>query len=157
MLVWFKFQVKMPSCSGVCVQVEWQKYTLPSPLLSKDEGLRDIGHSINIGNLILSVTSVTVSYLIHYDSLLQNATDIITKCDSYFITKCDRSLSQNASGFLLQNVTVLFQNETVITNCNDVITKCNSYYKMRCLLQITREHRTSLFHSNKSACLDHCN
>ena len=34
-----------------------------------------------------TVDSVTVSYLIRYDSLFQNATDIITKCDSYFITK----------------------------------------------------------------------
>ena len=50
-----------------------------------------------------------VSYLIHYDSLLQNAEDISTKCDSYFITKCDRSLLQHASGFLLQNVTVLYK------------------------------------------------
>ena len=38
-----------------------------------------------------------VSYLIHYDSLLQNVTDVITKCDSYFITKCDISLLQNAT------------------------------------------------------------
>ena len=30
--------------------------------------------------------SVTVLYLIRYDSLLQNATDIIIKYDSYFIT-----------------------------------------------------------------------
>ena len=50
--------------------------------------------------------------------LLQNVTDIITKCDSFFITKCDRSLLQNASGFLLQNVTVLLQNATV-TKCDD--------------------------------------
>ena len=27
--------------------------------------------------------------MIHYDTLLQNARDIITKCDSYFIIKCD--------------------------------------------------------------------
>ena len=39
-----------------------------------------------------------VSYLIHCDSLLQNATDI-AKCDSYFITKCDKRLLQNTSGF----------------------------------------------------------
>ena len=57
-----------------------------------------------------------------YDSLLQNATDIITKCKTYFITKCDRSILQNASGFLLQNATVyykmrqLLQNATFITN-----------------------------------------
>ena len=61
---------------------------------------------------------------------------IITKCDSYFITKCVRSLLQNASVFLLQNTTVLLQNATVITKCDDFITKCNSYYKMRRLLQI---------------------
>ena len=74
--------------------------------------------------------------LIHYDSLLQNAADIITKCDSYFITKCDRSLLQHASSFLLQNVTVLLQNAMVIPNCDHFITKCNSYYKMRRILQI---------------------
>ena len=91
---------------------------------------------MSIRNLIFGVNSVTVSDLIRYDSLLQNATDVITKCDSYFITKCDRSLLQNALGFLLQNATVLLQNATVITNCNDVITKCDSYYKMRRLLQI---------------------
>ena len=62
---------------------------------------------MNIENLILVVNSVTVSFLIHYDSLLQNATDIITKCNRYFIAKCDRSLLQNESGFLLQNATVL--------------------------------------------------
>ena len=60
-------------------------------------------------NLILGANSVTVSYLIHYDGLLQNARDIITKCK--------RNLLQNASGFVLQNATV--------------ITKCNVYYKLR--------------------------
>ena len=74
--------------------------------------------------------------MIYYETLLQNATDIITKCYSYFITKCDISLLQNASGFLLQNATVLLQNATVITKCDDFITKCDSYYKMRRLLQI---------------------
>ena len=89
----------------------------PFPPLSKDEGLRDIGHIMSIGNLILDVNNVAVSYLIRYDSLLQNVTDIITKCDSKFITKCHRSLLENASGFLLQNATILLQ--------------CNSYYKLR--------------------------
>ena len=69
-----------------------------------------------------------VLYLIHYDSLLKNATYIITKCESYFITKCDRNLLQNALGFLLQNATVLLQSATVIT-------KCNVYYKLRHILQ----------------------
>ena len=93
-----------------------QKIPPPSPQLSKDEGLKDIDHITSIGNLILGVSSVTVSYLIHYDSLLQNATDINTKCDSYFITKCDRSLFENSPGFLLQNATV--------------ITKSVVYYKL---------------------------
>ena len=52
-----------------------------------------------------------------------------------FITKCDRSLLQNASGFL-QNAAVLLQNAIVITKCDDFIKKCDSYYKMRHLLQI---------------------
>ena len=76
-----------------------------------------------IGNLISGVNSVTVSYLIRYDSLLQNAIDIITKRDSCFIKKCGKSLLQNASGFLLQNATNLSQKATVITNRDDFITK----------------------------------
>ena len=51
-----------------------------------------------IRNLILGVNSVTVSYLIHYDSLLQNAVD--------------------NTAILLQNVSVLLQNATFITNCD---------------------------------------
>ena len=47
--------------------------------------------------------------------LLQNAT-------AFFITKCDRSLLQNASGFLLKNATVLLENATVLTKC-DVLYK----------------------------------
>ena len=90
------------------------------PPPSSGEGFRDIHHSMS------TVLDPGVLYLIHYDTLLQNATDIITKCNSYFITKCDRSLPQNAPAFLLQNVTVLLQNVTVTTNCDDFITKCNS-------------------------------
>ena len=62
----------------------------PSLPLSKDkEGLKGTEHSTSIENLILGVYSVTVSYLIRYDCLLQNVTDTITKYYSYFITKCD--------------------------------------------------------------------
>ena len=68
--------------------------------------------------------SVTVSSLIHDDSLFQNATGSITKRDSYFITKRDRSLLQNTLSFLLQNAAVL-------TICNNFITKCHVYYKLR--------------------------
>ena len=63
---------------------------------------------MSIGNLILGASSVTVSYLIHFDSLLQNATDNITKCDSYFIKKCE-------------NYKNVLQNATVITNCDNFI------------------------------------
>ena len=79
---------------------------------------------MSIGNLVLGVNSVTVSYLIHYDSLSQNATDFFTKCDSYFIKKCDRSLLQNASVFYYKmrqfyyKMRQLLQNATFITNCN---------------------------------------
>ena len=64
-----------------------------------------------------------------FDTLLQNAKDVITKCDCYCI------LLQNTSGFLFQNATVLFKEPTVITKCDNVFTKCNIYYKMRLLLQ----------------------
>ena len=49
-----------------------------------------------------------ISYLVYYDILLQNATNIIIKCN--------KSLLQNASGFLLQHATV--------------ITKCDVFHKM---------------------------
>ena len=78
--------------------------------------------------------------MIHYETLLENVTDIITKCDNYFITKCDRIFQQNVSGFLLQNATVILQNAAIITNCDNFITKCSSYYKMWCLLQIATDH-----------------
>ena len=45
-------------------------------------------------------------------------TDIITKCNSFFITKRDKLLSQNVSGFLLQNVIVLLENEIFNKKCN---------------------------------------
>ena len=66
---------------------------------------------------------LTLSYFAHFDTLSQNATDIITKCAIYFIAKCNKSLLQNASTFLLQNVTVYYkmrqfvQDETFITKC----------------------------------------
>ena len=56
------------------------------------------------------------------------------------ITKCDRSLLQNASSFLLQNANVLLQNAAVITNCDGFVTKCDRYYKLRRLLQFATVH-----------------
>ena len=60
---------------------------------------------------------------------------LITKCDSYFVRKFDTNLLKNASGFLLQNATVLLLNAIVITKRDDFTAKCDSYYKMRRLLQ----------------------
>ena len=40
-------------------------------------------------------------YLVYYDTLVQNVTCAIRKCDSSFIIRCDKCLLQNASGFLL--------------------------------------------------------
>ena len=42
-----------------------------------------------------------------FGCLLQNARDIITKMRCYFITKCNKSLSENALGILLQNTTFI--------------------------------------------------
>ena len=42
---------------------------------------------MSIGNLILGVNSVVGSYLVRFDSLLQNVTDIITKCDRRLLQK----------------------------------------------------------------------
>ena len=46
----------------------------------------------------------------------------ITKCDSFFITKCDKCYYKVRQ--VLQSVTILLQSATVITKCDD-------YYKVR--------------------------
>ena len=83
---------------------------------------------MSIRNLIFGVDSVSVSYLIRYDSLLQNATDAITKCDSYFITKYDKVYYKMRQVFHYKCDS--------FTKCDNFIAKCDSYYKMRSLLQI---------------------
>ena len=129
--------MKILNRSGVYIQGEWQKYTPLSPLLYKDKRLGEM----NIGDLILVVNSVTVSCLIYYDSLLQNTTDIITKCDSYFITKCHRSLLKNAPSFLLQNAIIFLQNTSYYK-------MPRFYYKMRQLLQ----NATFIINCDSTAC-----
>ena len=106
LLTGLKIQTKIPSHSGDCLLAEGQLNAFP--LMAKGLGIFTIEHQHG--------TRPGVSCLIHYETLLQNATDIITKCDSYFITKCDRSL--------LQIAMILLQNATVIT-------KCDIYYKLR--------------------------
>ena len=74
---------------------------------------------MSIESLILVVNSVTVSYLICYNSILQNVTAILLQ-----------------NGTEVYESVFLLQNETVITNCDNFITKCDSYYQMRRLLRI---------------------
>ena len=108
LLSWFKLQAKILTRSGVCVQGDWQKYTPPSPPLSKDEALKNIGHSMSTRNLIFGVNSVTISYLIRYDSLLQSVTEVYYKMRQVFYYKIQRFYHKMR-----------------------VITKCNVYYKLR--------------------------
>ena len=99
---------------------------------SKDVGPKDIGNNMNMAldtrkSNFVNQEWFAVSYLVHYDTLLQNATDINTKCD--------KSSLQNASTSLLQNATLLLQIATVITKYVNFITKCDSHYKIHCLLK----------------------
>ena len=65
----------------------------------------------------MGVNSVTVSYLIHYDSLLENIAAIL-------LQNATAILLQNATEVyykmrpLLQIATILLQNPTVITKCD---------------------------------------
>ena len=81
-----------------------------SPQLSKDEGLKNIGHIMSIGNLILGVNSVTVSCLTHYCSLLQNVIVLLKNRDSYY----------NMRQFHYE-MRQLLQNALFITNCDSTL------------------------------------
>ena len=59
-------------------------------------------------------------------------TDINTKCDSYFIPKCNRNLLQNVLGFSLQMQQVYYKIEQLLPKFEDLITRCDSYYRMWC-------------------------
>ena len=74
---------------------------------------------------------LTVLYLIHYNSLLQTATDIITKCDS-FITKCDSYYELQPFYY---NMRQLLQNARFITKC-DITSHliCLTYMMLKQLL-----------------------
>ena len=52
-------------------------------------------------------TMVGVLYLVHYDTLLQNLTNIVAKCNGYLIIKSNKSLLQQVSGTSLQTETDL--------------------------------------------------
>ena len=71
---------------------------------------------MSIGNLILGVSSVTASYLIRYDSLLQNATEVYYKMRQAFYYKMQQFYYKMRQ--LLQNATILLQTTAVITKCD---------------------------------------
>ena len=70
---------------------------------------------MSIENLILGVNSVTVSYLIHYDSLLQNATNFTN-----FIFYTTAILWQNATE-VYYKMQQLLQNATFVTNRDSTV------------------------------------
>ena len=74
------------------------------------------------GNLILGVNSATDSYLIYYDSLLQNATERFYKMRQVFYYKTRQLYYKMRQ--LLQIATILLQNGIVII-------KYDFYYKLR--------------------------
>ena len=82
-----------------------------------------------------------VSYLVHVNSLLQNATDIIAKWDRYFITKCDKSLLQNALVFLLQNTTVLLQMRRFLNQIVKIKNLAQSDCKKRISLNMLKPNK----------------
>ena len=61
---------------------------------------------------------ITVSYLILYGSLLQNAIDIATKCGSYFISNATKVYSKIRQVFYYKMRLILLQSVTVITKCD---------------------------------------
>ena len=69
---------------------------------------------------------IVVSYLVYYNTFLQNVTDTVIKCNNGCKIKCDKRLLQNESAFSLQNGTVLLQNKTFITKC--IGTHCQRFY-----------------------------
>ena len=77
---------------------------------------------MSIGNPILGVISVTVLYLIRYDSLLQNATISLLQNATKIYYKMRQVFYYMRQ--LLQIGKTLLQNATIIT-------KCNAYYKLR--------------------------
>ena len=82
-----------------------------------------------------------VSYLVHFNSLLQNVTDIIAKWDRYFITKCDKSLLQNALVFLLQNTTVLLQMRRFLNQIVKIKNLAQSDCKKRISLNMLKPNK----------------
>ena len=98
--------------------------------------------------LLLYSKVVAVSHLVHCKTLLQNATDIIIKCVSFFIRKCDKRLLQKISA----TATVLLQNQKVITKCDVFIKKLRQLQQnasVQCIFKTASVHHS---HMTMSSC-----
>ena len=69
--------------------------------------VRDVGHCMN---MVLDRRKPVLGS----QQWLQQSY-VIAKCDSFFITKSDKNLSQNMSGSFLQNATISLQNAMFIS------------------------------------------
>ena len=95
---------------------------------------------MSIGNLILGVNSFTFSYLIHYDSLLQNATAILLQNVTEVYYKMRQVFYYKMRQFYCK-VRQLLQNTTFITNCDStmsVVTGCSELLLQFCKLWYLR-------------------
>ena len=100
--------------------------------LSKYEKQKGIGQDMSIGNLILVVNSVSVSCLIHYDTLLQNATDGIAKCDRWYCKMRQMVLQNVTDGIAKCGRWYCKMWQMVLQNATDGIAKCDCYFITKC-------------------------
>ena len=70
-----------------------------------------------------------VSYLVHYDTLLESARGIITKMIQLFYYKIRQKLVTKYTWFSIRKC------DSLITKCNRYLKMCLFYYKMRHSLQ----------------------
>ena len=85
---------------------------------------------MSIGKVILCINNVTVSYLIHYERLLQNATDIITKKSTAILLQNAAEVYYTMRQFFYYKMRQfyykmrqLLQNAMFITNCDSTPVK----------------------------------
>ena len=57
---------------------------------------------------------VVTSYLVHCNALLQNVTDIVTKCGNYFIKKMPQKFITKCVSFFHYKMQRLLQNTSVV-------------------------------------------
>ena len=93
----------------------------------------------------------TALYFVCYDTLLQNTmTDVITKCNSYFIIKCGNHFITKCDKSLLNKSVRFF-----ITKCDSYYKVQRFYYKLQHLLQrdmygVLISHKINQLRSNRN-------